>query len=80
MLLGAIFPVSQFLLRNFAYHCKGGVVMRSKRCLVVVSGEGYVEVASFQGSVSAYSFIQTHSLLTRAHVDVTVASIGGKVS
>ncbi len=49
-----------------------------KRCLVLVSGEGYVEVASFQGSVSAYSFIQAHSLLTRAHVDVIAASPGGK--
>jgi len=49
-----------------------------KRCLVLVSGEGYVEVASFQGSVSAYSFIQAHSLLTRAHVEVVAASVGGK--
>jgi putative intracellular protease/amidase len=50
-----------------------------KKCLIAVSAEGYVEVASFQGSVSAYSFIQTHSLLTRAHVEVVVASLGGKV-
>jgi hypothetical protein len=48
-----------------------------KKVVIVLSGEGYVDVAAYQGSVSAYSFIQTYGLLTKA-MSVCVATPGAK--
>ena len=51
----------------------------AKRCLVVLSS-AELEVASsaVTGNVSAYSFVQAYGLLSRAHVQVVVATPGGK--
>lgn len=49
---------------------------RAKKVVVVLSGVGHVDVAAYAGSVSAYSFIQTYGLLTKA-MSVCVATPGG---
>lgn len=51
--------------------------MIRKKVVIVLSGEGYVDVAGYQGSVSAYSFIQSYGLLTKA-MTVCVATPGAK--